>query len=64
MDSIAAHRVGVTFETLLLDTMLHPMAAGLDALGDAGIETLAQSIAQRDSNGFGALIAARLAGDD
>jgi hypothetical protein len=52
----------MTLEALFLAMTLKPLATGLDALGDYGVGALAQSIAQRDSHGFGALIAARLEG--
>ncbi|MGC2130939.1 MAG: hypothetical protein WA629_12690 [Candidatus Aquilonibacter sp.] len=64
MDSLAAQRVGMTLEALFLTTALKPLAASFDALGDYGVGALAQSIAQRDSLGFGALIAARLEGHE
>ena len=49
---------------MLLQMALRPLAAGVDVLGDYGIGLLAQSIAEHDSGGFGALIAARLAYHD
>ena len=54
--------VGTAFESLLLQTMLRPMFSGNKAFGDYGVSALAQSIAARDTHGFGALIAARLDG--
>jgi len=41
---------------------LRPLAAEFDALGDYGIGAFAQSIAQCDAHGFGATLAASLAG--
>jgi hypothetical protein len=64
VDSPAAQRVGMTLEALFLAMTLKPLATGFDALGDYGVGALAQSIAQRDSHGFGALIAARLEGHE
>ena len=64
MDSLAAQRVGTTLEALFLATALRPLAAEFDALGGYGIDALAQSIAERDANGFGATLAASLAGRD
>ncbi len=58
MDTSSAQRVGIAFETLLLSSVLKPLAAGFDnALGDYGTSVIAQSIAEHDRNGFGALIA-------
>jgi hypothetical protein len=53
-------RVGATFEALLLEEMLKPMARGSDAFDGCGLAAMAQSIAERDSHGFGALLAAQL----
>ena len=64
VDKLAAQRVGTTLEALFLETALKPLAPGFDALGGYGLAALAQSIAQRDPYGFGALIAAKLDGDD
>jgi hypothetical protein len=64
VDSQGAQRIGVAFEAMLLQMALRPLAAGVDALGDYGIGLLAQSIAEHDAGGFGALIAARLAPHD
>ena len=55
-------RVGVAFESLLLEAMLRPMFARSDAFGDYGVTAVAQTIAARDTHGFGALLAARLDG--
>jgi hypothetical protein len=55
-------RVGAALESLLLEQMLKPMSAGDDALGDYGLSAVARVIAERDTHGFGALIAARLDG--
>jgi hypothetical protein len=64
MICLAAQRVGITLEALFLQTALKPLATGFDALGEYGIGVLAQSIAQRDTHGFGSLIAERLEGRD
>ncbi|HVA27475.1 MAG TPA: hypothetical protein VNF68_04810 [Candidatus Baltobacteraceae bacterium] len=53
-------RVGVAFESLLLEAILRPALAGNAAFGDYGVTALAQSISARDTHGFGALMAARL----
>ena len=55
-------RVGAALESLLLEQMLKPMSAANDALRDYGLGAVAQMIAERDTHGFGALIAARLDG--
>lgn len=60
MDSAAAHRAGAAFEAMLLKDVLAPLTRGTQGLGDFGANALAQTIAEHDANGFGALIAARL----
>jgi len=50
-------------EAIVLSAALEPLANGNDALGGYGTDALAQSIAQHDRSGFGALIAASLERD-
>lgn len=47
-------------EALFLAPMLRPMIAGVDALGEYELDLLAREIAERDTHGFAALIAARM----
>lgn len=63
VDSVAARRVGAAFEAMMFAQCLAPLSKTMDAVGDYGIDALARSVAERDSNGFGALIAARLERD-
>ncbi|HZV76860.1 MAG TPA: hypothetical protein VFF63_03755 [Candidatus Babeliales bacterium] len=60
MDSVAAHRVAVAVEGLLLAPILRPMIDGAGVLGDYELDLLAQEIAGRDDRGFAALLAANL----
>lgn len=60
MDSTAAQRVAAGFESMLLKELLAPLARGNDALGDYGLGALARTLADRDANGFGALLARAL----
>jgi hypothetical protein len=60
VDSTAALKAGVAFETMLLEPILQPIAGQADSLGAYGIGLLAQRIAEQDTHGFAALIAARL----
>ncbi len=61
MDTAAARQVGVTFEALLLEQALRPLARGCGALGTYGIGSIARGIAEHDDDGFAALIAAEMA---
>jgi hypothetical protein len=63
VDNGVARRAGALFETMLLETVLQPMAEQMPALGGYGIDVLAQSVAQHDAAGFGAVLARRLEGD-
>ena len=60
MDSAAARQVGITFEALLLESALQPLARGNDALGEYGIGAIARSVAEHDRNGFAAVLAAEV----
>ncbi len=60
MDSAAAAQAGVVLEAMLVQTTLAPLARSDAALGSLGVAYLAQSVAQRDARGFGAVIAALL----
>lgn len=61
MDNATVLRAGSMLEALFLEPMLRPMLAGVDALGEYELDLLAREIAERDTRGFGALIAARMA---
>ena len=60
MHSVASHQAGVAFEAMLLEEFFKPLEKDFDAVGSYGIALLAQTIAQRDARGFGALLATRL----
>jgi len=60
VDSENARRVGATFEAMLVAQVLKPLTKSCDMLGDYGSSALAMDIAQRDRNGFGALLARQL----
>ncbi len=60
MDSIAQRQAGIAFEAMLLKECFKPMEKEFDAVGGYGMELLAQTIAQHDERGFGAMLAARL----
>jgi hypothetical protein len=47
VDSTTARQVQTTFETLLLETILEPLAGKDDMLGSYGVQTFAQLIAER-----------------
>ncbi|MGH7736758.1 MAG: hypothetical protein ACREMP_02635 [Candidatus Tyrphobacter sp.] len=57
---MAAHRVGVLFEGMILAMLLEPLARAQGVLGGYGTTCIAQSIAANDEHGFGALVAAAL----
>ena len=57
MNSAAASQCAAALEALLLEPMLAPLAKDCDALSPG---MLARSIAQHDTHGFAALLAARL----
>ena len=62
MDSAGLRQAGVVFETMLLKTCLEPLEKRFDAVGSYGLDMLAQAIAQRDTRGFGEILAGRLTG--
>jgi hypothetical protein len=62
VDSASLSRVGATFEALILEQVLEPITQGNDAVGGYALMSVAQTIAERDSRGFGALLASRLTG--
>lgn len=47
-------------EAMLLAPVLRPVLAGADVLGEYGVDLFARSIAERDRDGFAALIASSL----
>jgi hypothetical protein len=55
VDSIAS-RAGETFEAMLIEPMLSPLADRC-AFGQYGAGLIAQEIARNDARGFGALVA-------
>ena len=60
VDSLDARRVGATFEAMLVQQVLAPLTKSCDILGDYGSSELANAIARRDADGFGALLARQL----
>ena len=60
MDNVAARRVGAQFEGLLIEQLLAPLGASFAEIATLSLAPLAQSIAEHDGNGFGALLAAWL----
>lgn len=60
MDSATLGHLGTAFEAMLLERCLSPLVKEDDALASFGVNALAQTIAERDSHGFGALLASRL----
>ncbi|MEO9171273.1 MAG: hypothetical protein ABI282_03110 [Candidatus Baltobacteraceae bacterium] len=60
MDYATARQVGEAFEAMLLKQCLGSLAHKSDVIGEYGIDAIARSIAQRDADGFGALLAARM----
>jgi hypothetical protein len=61
VDKIAAAHVGMALESILLETALEPLTDAFGSLGSFGTSAIAQSLAQHDRSGFGALIAEQLA---
>lgn len=62
VDSVAASRAAVTIESVLLAPMLHALVAGAGFAGDYELTLLAQEIAERDTRGFGSVLARQLRG--
>jgi hypothetical protein len=62
VDSATALRLGAAFEALLIEPMLAPLVTR-GAFGEYGAGLIAEAIAERDSRGFGALVARRLGFD-
>jgi len=60
VDSAAARRAGEVFEAMLLAPVLRPMISGAGTLGEYELDLLANEIAQRDTRGFAAFVAASL----
>ncbi len=60
MDSRVARLAGAQFEALLLERVLAPMQEAFGQAGDIAVAAYAQSIADRDADGFGALVAGAL----
>ncbi|HEY1654870.1 MAG TPA: hypothetical protein VGF86_07150 [Candidatus Tumulicola sp.] len=58
MDSAAAREIGRALETVLLAPILRPLAT--QPFGEFGSDALAREIADADSGGFAALVAATL----
>ncbi|HEV7180605.1 MAG TPA: hypothetical protein VGN11_12095 [Candidatus Baltobacteraceae bacterium] len=63
MDSAALRQVGAEFEAMLLKECLRPLERGTNAVASYGLDALARTIAQRDTHGFGSLLASRLKDD-
>ena len=63
MDSTAIRQAGTILESLLLEQCVRPLATDDDPVASYGIESVATLVAQRDSSGFGAVLAAQLTDD-
>jgi hypothetical protein len=59
MDTVALSRAGVTFEALILEQVLEPVA-GQNSLASCGLMAVAQAIAEKDAGGFGRLLESQL----
>jgi hypothetical protein len=57
VNNATARAAGAQFEMLFLDELLKPLSAAFGDFGDVALGGVTRTIAERDSSGFGCVVA-------